>query len=114
MLNTIRRWINQQETKSFLKKNFSNAAELTECWSHGLHCDKAVFKDGSVLSHPPNSPGFIGMILEVMCQQVYTGDFFCHAMGISLSTPAQMLGFFLFTHIPCAQRLGLSPMSRFQ
>jgi FkbM family methyltransferase len=112
MLNTIRRWINQHKTKSFLKKNFSNAAELTECWTHGLHCDKAVFKDGSVLSHPPNSPGFIGMILEVMCQRVYTGEFYLPSDGDIIIDAGANVGVFsihAYSLCPTARIIAYEP-----
>lgn len=102
MLVKFQRWINQQKTKSFLKSNFTNAAELTDCWIQGLPCDKAVFKDGRVLSHPPNSPGFIGMILEVMYQQVYTGKFFSPSDGdIIIDAGANVGVFSIHAHSLC-------------
>jgi FkbM family methyltransferase len=62
--------------KRFLLRTFDNGPELYDSWRNGTACDKAIFRDGMVIRHPPGQSGFAGLIVEIFYRGVYTGSFY--------------------------------------
>lgn len=60
----------------FLVRTFRNGPALIQAYRQNRPIGEAVLWNGSRLVHPANRTGFVGTILEVWWERVYTGDFY--------------------------------------
>ncbi len=60
----------------FLLRTFRNGPALIRAYRRGLPAGEAVLWSGARLLHPPDRGGFVGTILEVWRDRVYTAGFY--------------------------------------
>ncbi len=65
----------------YLMRTFRNGAALVRAYRRGLPIGEAVLWSGARLVHPPDRGGFVGTILEVWRDRVYTEGFYEPQVG---------------------------------
>lgn len=65
----------------FLMRKFRNFAALVQAYRHATPISQAVLWNGKRLLHPEGRGGFVGTILELWLDQVYTRGFYCPRPG---------------------------------
>ena len=78
----------------YLLRTFRNAWDLIRAYRSGEPVEQAVLWDGRRLIHPAQRSGFVGTILEVWWEQVYTSGFYTPRAGDQIVDAGAHVGLF--------------------
>lgn len=78
----------------FLRRTFRNHKALHRSYRTNTACGEAIGRDGIVIRHPAGRTGFVQMLLEVWCDQVYTRGFYRPAAGDVVIDAGANIGLF--------------------